>query len=153
MPEGIDIFDVLGAITPFILLGLGWWYNYQQKKTKKAESTEAELEQMKEKSLKDDLADAIKRLDQATADTKEMKDLAHEITENFQALSAMNRLNGQYTHELAQLVMVLAEGLRDQHLNGNITRAVEKYRKFEADALGSVVTGEYPMMGHNQNQK
>ena len=61
----------------------------------------------------------------------------------------MNRLNGQYTHELAQLVMVLAEGLRDQHLDGNITRAVEKYRKFEADALGSIVTGEFPLMNHH----
>lgn len=153
MPENISIFDLLGAVTPFIILCLGWWYNYKQKKDKKAADTENELEHMKEKSLRDDLSDAIHRLDQATEDTKEMRELARAMNENFQTLSAMNRLNGQYTHELAQLVMVLAEGLRDQHLNGNITRAVEKYRKFEADALGSVVTGEYPMMGHNQNQK
>lgn len=153
MPENISIFDLLGAVTPFIILCLGWWYNYKQKEDKKAVDTENELERMKEKSLRDDLSDAIHRLDQATEDTKEMRELARAMNENFQTLSAMNRLNGQYTHELAQLVMVLAEGLRDQHLNGNITRAVEKYRKFEADALGSVVTGKYPMMGHNQNQK
>lgn len=142
--------DVLGAMTPFIILGLGWYYNAQQKKTKKAEDTEVKLESMKESALNSNLQQAIDKLNNATANSADLKNIIHDLSDNVNALAAMNRLNGQYTHELAQLVMVLAEGLRDQHLDGNITRAVEKYRKFEADALGSFVTGEYPIMNHQK---
>ena len=37
------VLDVLGALTPFMLLFLGWWYNYQQKKEKKAEEDKKQL--------------------------------------------------------------------------------------------------------------
>ena len=73
--------DILGAVTPFIILGLGWWYTYKQKKDKKAADTENELERMKEKSLKDDLSDAIRRLDQATEDTKPSSDKDRSLTQ------------------------------------------------------------------------
>ena len=44
----IDILDVLGAMTPFIILILGWLYNNQQKKNKKAEEDAAELKKLQE---------------------------------------------------------------------------------------------------------
>ena len=73
-----------------------------------------------------------------------MQDLSDHNVVQYEAIRSLNRstrLNGQYVHELAQLVMVLSEGMRDQHLDGNITRAINDYRKFEADALNSLLTG------------
>lgn len=145
----IDILDVLGAMTPFIILILGWLYNNQQKKNKKAEEDAAELKKLQEGKQNIDIANAIQRLDQATSDMKQQSHDIKQLSNSFATLTALSELNGQYTHELAQLVMVLAEGLRDQHLDGNITRAVEKYRKFEADALGSIVTGKSQLFNNH----
>ena len=145
----IDILDVLGAMTPFIILILGWLYNNQQKKNKKAEEDAAELKKLQEGKQNTDIANAIQRLDQATSDMKQQSHDIKQLSNNFATLTALSELNGQYTHELAQMVMVLAEGLRDQHLDGNITRAVEKYRKFEADALGSIVTGKSQLFNNH----
>lgn len=144
-----DILDILGAATPFLLLFLGWWYNHQQKKEKKAEEDKKQLKELQDKTITDDLNKAIESLNKATSETIDFKKTVESLRSDFETMAVMNRLNGQYTHELAQLVMVLAEGLRDQHLDGNITRAVEKYRRFEADALGSIVTGEFPLMNHH----
>ena len=69
------------------------------------------------------------------------EELNNELRRTIRHIMKMNRLNGQYTHELAQLVIVLAEGVRDQHLDGNITRAITKYRHFESTALGDYITG------------
>ena len=64
-----------------------------------------------------------------------------EQDEAIATLSQATRMNGQYVHELAQLVMVLSEGMRDQHLDGNITKAINRYRKFESDTLNQFLTG------------
>lgn len=146
----MTITTLLSASTPFIILLLGWWYNAQQKKKAKQEKDQQEAAALKKQvdrdeieSLRKQIEGAVSKLNDATNELSKTQAANDELLRTVQSLSNMNRLNGQYTHELAQLVMVLAEGLRDQHLDGNITKAVAKYRKFEEDALGAMVTGDY----------
>jgi vacuolar-type H+-ATPase subunit I/STV1 len=146
----MTITTLLSASTPFIILLLGWWYNAQQKKKAKQEKDQQEAAALKKQvdrdeieSLRKQIEGAVSKLNDATNELSKTQAANGELLRTVQSLSNMNRLNGQYTHELAQLVMVLAEGLRDQHLDGNITKAVAKYRKFEEDALGAMVTGDY----------
>ena len=84
-----------------------------------------------------------------TADIKTIKDHLESVNETIQALQGYDRtvkedlhnfsqsqqINAQYVHELAELVMTLAEGMRDQHLDGNITRAIASLRSFEHTTL------------------
>lgn len=78
-------------------------------------------------------------IDTFTEAIKQIKDLIDEVKEDQIHLTKASQLNGRYTHELAILLMTLSEGIRDQHLDGNITRAIVRYRKFEQEVLGDIV--------------
>lgn len=57
------------------------------------------------------------------------------VKDDMRSMSQSQQINAQYVHELAELVMTLAEGMRDQHLDGNITQAIASLRDFEHDTL------------------
>lgn len=119
--------------TPFATLLLGWWYMKQQKASEAAKDTERKLAAKEQADITKAMTDATEALN---ATRKEVE----ELTQTVAKLSATTSLNGRCTSELAQLVMVLAEGLRDQHLDGNITRAVDKYRRFEASEIAHIMS-------------
>ena len=112
---------VVQLLTPFAVLWLGWYYNRQQKKAQESKDAEQKLEALEREKTSKEIQDALDAI----------KVAQHQLEDT----------NGQCTGELAQLVMVLAEGLRDQHLDGNITRAIDKYRKFESEKLKDIMTG------------
>ena len=87
--------------------------------------------------LKDQFSEA---LDKFTTTIDEIKDVIDEFKEDQDHITKASQLNGRYTHELAIMLMTLSEGIRDQHLDGNITQAIARYRKFEQDVLGDIVS-------------
>lgn len=128
--------------TPFAVLFITWWYNHKQAEKKRVEKLEEDAENNKQKTLNDNLKNATDALNNARTDILRLSKENEELKDQLHHVAAQNKLNGRYTHELAQLIMVLAEGIRDQHLDGNITKAVAKYRKFESDILGSFIVGD-----------
>lgn len=135
------------VIMPVFFLLAGWWYS---RHTKKRDAKEAE-----EKRLKAEAAQARdKKLDNITSSLNEIT-VKLEKSEKFDEATLkdlhklwdMNRLQCQNQAALAELVMTLAEGLRDQHLDGNITAAVEKYRAHEQTTLQSVLNGQIVVGG------
>ena len=109
----------------------------------------------KHEQLIKDQNDKIDALAQDIASMKVMIEEAHKA--DLQTDKKINRLaiSGDMTStkvsELVTVVMTLAEGLRDQHLDGNITRAVEKYRKYESDTLNRVVHDAYTDTKNNMS--
>lgn len=135
--------------TPFAILYLGFRDKKKEKDEAKLKQLEREAAEGKRKELNTMLEDSAKALQEARQQIENLSgnlsNYSKEIVATKKQLShvaALNKMNGRYTHELAQLMMVLAEGIRDQHLDGNITKAIAKYRKFESDALGSFVIGD-----------
>ena len=78
----------------------------------------------------DGLDDKITALQQA--DEVTLKDLRD--------LSEQQAVYGEYIHELSKIVTVIAEGMRDQHLDGNVTNAVSAFRRFERDKLSQLIS-------------
>lgn len=151
---------VAQLVTPFLVLFLGWRFTVAQKRNDaqkialqkaeiEAKNKEDEIAELKRHALNDQLEAAIngiteskEAIDSMQTAISNLYDITEKLGRTVSNSSVLNRINGQYTSELAQLVTVLAEGLRDQHLDGNITRAVEKYRTFESETLKSMVTGD-----------
>ena len=163
------VIKVISCITPFALLIMGWVYTSAIRKRDKredankkleeekkaAEKKEQEEKEEKREQLIKDQNDKIDALAQDIASMKVMIEEAHKA--DLQTDKKINRLaiSGDMTStkvsELATVVMALAEGLRDQHLDGNITRAVEKYRKYESDTLNRVVHDAYTDTKNNMS--
>lgn len=132
---------VVQLLTPFAVLWLGWYYNRQQKKAQESKDAEQKLEALEREKTSKEIQDALDAIKVAQKQLEDTNALVRSFQGELSSIIAANNLNGQCTGELAQLVMVLAEGLRDQHLDGNITRAIDKYRKFESEKLKDIMTG------------
>ena len=150
-----EIFQGLaGEFITAIIVGIaGFLLKGQLTKIEKARSAQDELRAMKQKEKDDEIQAQLKSIQDAVntvgstvasleKDVKDLKVRDQEQDRIIRSIANTNRVNGQCTYELAQLVMVLSEGMRDQHLDGNITRAIEAYRKFESNALGNFLTGD-----------
>lgn len=149
MNEWLTVVSVIGGIaSPIIVAFIAARSEITAKNNKKLQDLEKK-EKQREKDEQQARFDTIdKNITEISANLKTISEDLRSISEHnesqdmsIQSLNKMMRINGQYIHELAQLVTVLSEGMRDQHLDGNITKAVSNYRKFETRALSHLLTG------------
>ena len=145
-----NIMKVISAATPFLLLFMGWMYTSATSKRDKREEANKKTVEEKEKARKEQLDNQTKKIDDLIGDISDLKkDMAHyhqvdrDTIKNINALANAGEITSTKLSELASVVMVLAEGLRDQHLDGNITKAVEKYRKYESDTSNAMLHGVF----------
>lgn len=147
--EWLQVVSVIGAIlSPIFVAIIGARSEITNRNTKKIRELEAEAKAKEAKELKDELKSinasiqsVQEKLEVLDGRIEELQKHNDEQDEAIATLSQATKMNGQYVHELAQLVMVLSEGMRDQHLDGNITKAINRYRKFESDTLNQFLTG------------
>ncbi len=146
----LDYFSkIYGLLGPVVLAILAWRINRSDKKDerkyneklKREEQEEAEKKAKEEeyiKSLelaKNAINDSVRRFEEQT---KLLDKLSNKVSE----ISKSNKLNGQYIMKLSNLVIVLAEGLKDNHLDGNITEATSEFRKFESSMVETIIMGD-----------
>lgn len=130
----------------------GYIINRTIKRNEEARAAQEKLNKINAESKLNEAIDEMKKVsnnvkalsDTITTLSLDVKQLqASDLEQNriIRNIANTNRINGQCTSELAQLVMTLAEGMRDQHLDGNITKAIDTYRKFESKTLSTILTG------------
>ena len=144
------ILKLFSTITPFLILVMGWIYASAIRKRDKREDENKKSEERKEEERNKLIESQNNKIDDLTKEISSMKTVmeeSHKIDiQTNRKISDLAR-NGDMTitnvSNLAELVMTLAEGLRDQRLDGNITSAVEKYRKYESNTLQNMVHSSY----------
>lgn len=148
MDDFIQILQIIaGFIGPIIVV----WFTAKMNKITKDNAEIKRLEDEKSAREKQELNDTIenlsKKIESLESTMAESREVIRDLTgvdnrfdERVVALVEQQKLLGQYVHKLAQLVITVATGMRDQHLDGNITRAVDDYREFEQRTLSSLMT-------------
>lgn len=132
---------VLSVAVPLLILVAGWLWSQHRENIHKNETLEATIKNTEKSDIHEQLSTLENMINRTTEQLDRLSDKVDSLTTSQSKITSMNRLNGRYTHELAQLVMTLSEGIRDQHLDGNITKAINKYRSFEEHTLGNIVGG------------
>lgn len=108
---------------------------------------EAEKAEREKKDLTDRIDEIVEQLEAIDAKAKDTAAKVDELTsvdqrfdDKIDSIIKQQRLIGTHTHKLAQLVITVATGMRDQHLDGNITHAVDAYHAFEQEMLAGLIT-------------
>lgn len=106
-------------------------------KKEREESLSKRDEEMKKliNGLTEDIKVIRKQLTDVDTTIQSIQGYDETVKDDMRSMSQSQQINAQYVHELAELVMTLAEGMRDQHLDGNITQAIASLRDFEHDTL------------------
>lgn len=124
----------------------------RMERTRKADARIKKLEEEKKNREEQELNDTIrslqnsidavsKQLDDTEKTLASMREYDRIVQSSIEELKTSHKISTEFTQELAQLVTVLAEGMRDQHLDGNITRAISSYREFQEKKLTEYMSG------------
>lgn len=124
----------------------------RMERTRKADARIKKLEEEKKnreeqelnntiRSLQDSINAVSKQLDDTESTLASMREYDRFVQSSIEELKTSHKISTEFTQELAQLVTVLAEGMRDQHLDGNITRAISSYREFQEKKLTEYMSG------------
>ena len=124
----------------------------RMERTRKADARIKKLEEEKKNREEQELNDTIrslqnsidavsKQLDDTESTLASMREYDRIVQSSIEELKTSHKISTEFTQELAQLVTVLAEGMRDQHLDGNITRAISSYREFQEKKLTEYMSG------------
>lgn len=100
---------------------------------------EKEIDQ-KLQALSDTLGKIDGRIDQLEGEMAKQRETDAKLMDDLRELAERHQVTAEYVHNVSTLITVLAEGMRDQHLDGNITNAIAVYRKFESDVLNRLMT-------------
>ncbi|MCM1230081.1 MAG: hypothetical protein NC489_08110 [Ruminococcus flavefaciens] len=145
------VIQILQLLTSFAGPIIVAWFTAKMNKITKDNAEIKRLEDEKKEREKKDLDDRLdgiaKRLDDIdkltagmSSSLGELTDVDETFSDRVDAIMKQQKLIGQYTHKLAQLVITVATGMRDQHLDGNITHAVDQYHEFEQKTLAGIMT-------------
>lgn len=106
----------------------------EELKTTKIKEEEAERKRVQDSI--DGLAHIIAEIQRSI---EEINQNYQEQQQGISELVKLSKMNGLYTHEVGQLSVVMAEGLRDNHFDGNITRALTNFQKFKDSTIGNIL--------------
>lgn len=145
-----EVLSVLGVALPSLCTVLVALITVRGERNKKVEEERKKAEQEKQaerdKEINDKLQALGDKIDTMGGQIDSLKDEVEKLQkadidtlEDLRKLSEQQHVNGEYIHQLSRLVTVIAEGMRDQHLDGNVTNAVAAFRKFERDTLSDLL--------------
>lgn len=147
MDELLRLIEIIaGLLGPIAVAWLTWHMNKSQKENARIKELEQKEHNREREELHkriDGLEEKIDKVNDGLSGVSTSVSTLQRVDEKFddemRLLMKQHQLSGRYTHELAQLVIVLAAGMRDQHLDGNITRAIETYQRFEHETLSTML--------------
>lgn len=149
-PSWIRALEILLAfLSPIILAFIASRQEKERERAKKESELETEqrekaAEAQKQQSemlcgmitdLHDEVSQVRSDVDDMHATVRSMQDTDREIRQDISTLRMAQERSTAQSHELSKLVIVLGEGLRDQHLDGTLTEAVADYRAYEREQL------------------
>lgn len=144
--------DLIQAFLSFLSPILVVIVTIRMERTRKADARIKKLEEEKKnreeqelnntiRSLQNSIDAVSKQLDETERTLASMREYDRIVQSSIEELKTSHKISTEFTQELAQLVTVLAEGMRDQHLDGNITRAISSYREFQEKKLTEYMSG------------
>ena len=147
--ESKTLYDWIALGLPVVSSLLVIWYTAKVDRQKAAD--EAKMKKESEDSAKRE-AELNKTLEDLRAELKEvktelatlrsqvdeMKSYDSNVRHDVLVLTKYHERNWRYVAALGDLVSELAGGMRDRHLDGNITDALAKYRSFEKELLNDL---------------
>lgn len=138
---------VFGFLGPILVVIVSARMEHNRKADARVKELENEKRAKEDKDLKDaiqEIKDEVKKINSRVNDLdkvmSELQTFDQDTKDDLHNLARTHQLSSTYIHQLAQLVTVLAEGMRDQHLDGNVTQAINEYRNFEHTTLTKLMS-------------
>jgi len=140
------VLTFIGILVPSVCTIIVAILNIRAERSKKIKELEDEKtkreQEIREKKINETLSNLESKINTMSDHLHSIENQVETLQEtdddtaaSLGRISLQHQVNSEYIHEVSKLITVLAEGMRDQHLDGNITNAIAEYHKFESDVV------------------
>jgi len=153
---------ILGFLSPIVVIVVSTRSD-RSRKLREAEQRAKEVETENDKKerkrqdeemlkmitdVKTEVGEIRGELSDLRKQVERMQEVDRGVQQDLRTLKLSTGRANQYSRELAKVIQVLASGLRDNHLDGTLTKALIDFQNFESSQLDQLVT-DIPLSSAN----
>lgn len=136
---------IVNAVATIVVAVIGYFgvrFTRRSAEEKRLQEQLDSVEKQKAEEQMDEILQAIKdlsgRVDDLAVNVETIKRDNDRQQHNIDQIAQLSKIGMDYTRSLSNVVTALAEGLRDNNIDGNVTHALESYREFESKQIDVV---------------
>lgn len=126
---------IVNAITTIVVAVIGVFSARSAKRSAREKKLQEELAAKKKQDEDEKFERLRKAVDDLAKAVERLEESVNSHNREINRLSKLSKVEIDYTKSISNVINALAEGLRDNNIDGNVTRALESYRKFESSQL------------------
>ena len=126
---------IVNAITTIVVAVIGFFRARSAKRSARDKKLQEELAAKKKQEEDEKFNQLRKSVDDLAKLVEKLDRSVNMHNREINRLSKLSKVEIDYTKSISNVINALAEGLRDNNIDGNVTRALESYRKFESSQL------------------
>ena len=126
---------IVNAITTIVVAVIGFFSARSAKRSAREKKLQEELAAKKKQEEDEKFERLRKAVDDLAKAVERLEESVNSHNREINRLSKLSKVEIDYTKSISNVINALAEGLRDNNIDGNVTRALESYRKFESSQL------------------
>ena len=126
---------IVNAITTIVVAVIGFFSARSAKRSAREKKLQEELAAKKKQDEDEKFERLRKAVDDVAKAVERLEESVNSHNREINRLSKLSKVEIDYTKSISNVINALAEGLRDNNIDGNVTRALESYRKFESSQL------------------
>ena len=126
---------IVNAITTIVVAVIGSFSARSAKRSAREKKLQEELAAKKKQDEDEKFERLRKAVDDLAKAVERLEESVNSHNREINRLSKLSKVEIDYTKSISNVINALAEGLRDNNIDGNVTRALESYRKFESSQL------------------
>lgn len=126
---------IVNAITTIVVAVIGVFSARSAKRSAREKKLQEELAAKKKQEEDEKFNQLRKSVDDLAKLVEKLDRSVNMHNREINRLSKLSKVEIDYTKSISNVINALAEGLRDNNIDGNVTRALESYRKFESSQL------------------
>lgn len=138
------------CFVPVIVAVIGYLGIRYQKRSEKEKKLREELEAA-ERKKNDEMMERIEasilsistRIDSVAEAVNDVQDETTRQRGEIDKLAAFTQLNLEQNRQISGVVTAVAEGLRDNNIDGNVTKALERFREFEDTQMNELYIADF----------
>ena len=126
---------IVHAISTVVVAVIGFFSARSAKRSAREKKLQEELAAKKKQEEDEKFERLRKAVDDLAKAVERLEESVNSHNREINRLSKLSKVEIDYTKSISNVINALAEGLRDNNIDGNVTRALESYSKFESSQL------------------
>jgi len=126
---------IVNALTTIVVAIIGVFSARAAQRSAKEKKLQEELDAQTKAAEEKRFSELKTSVDKLIGAVESLQQTVDDHNDDIARLHELSKVDLDYTRSVSNVITALAEGLRDNNIDGNVSKAVESFRQFESAQL------------------